>query len=68
MLMDIRTDNTIYESAAHSIEIYFAWRTHNSAYPPSPVPNISKHLDVGTLMLPVSDGVGSSLLWRNYIW
>ena len=25
MLMDIRTDNTMYESAAHSVEIYFAW-------------------------------------------
>jgi hypothetical protein len=45
MLMDVRTENTMYESAAHSVEIYFAW--HVLITVPIPRTQYSKTLACG---------------------
>ena len=65
MLMDIRTDNKIYESDAHNIEIYFACRVIITV--PIPRTQYIKTFARGYFHAAVSDGVGSLLLWRNYI-
>jgi len=65
MLMDIRADHTIYVSDAHSFEIYFAWRVIITL----PIPRMQyiKTFACGYFRAAVSDGVGSLLVWRNYI-
>jgi len=64
-LMDILTDHTIYESDAHNFEIYFAWCVIITV--PISRTQCIKTFACGYFHAVVTDGVGSLLLWRNYI-